>query len=447
MNVKFDPAQVQCFEFVRRGFDPSSGRVELVWRLILPTSELEFTEVFLLPGPRAAIEGREEAIEAALDLLHWVAGVSYWKVACRGGLRFATRAPDVFQARVLTDLYRNGLAEMAWTNGLDAPWWPEFPGRGSSAAAHELGLGGRALVATGGGKDSLVALSRIQALGLPHLTVQVGSAARIAASVADASPEHRVIQRRLAPELAQLDGALNGHVPITAINAAVLILAALLWDCDAVVFANERSADAPQLVRADGLPVNHQYAKSFEFEASLAAWVKRSIAIDLDVFSLLRRDTELAICREFAALAPFHERFSSCNRNFHLDGPRTDRWCLNCPKCHFVYLCLAPFLDPERMIRIFGADLLADAARLPGFAELLEIDGHRPFECVGEAREAAAAVGLLAQHPAWRDHVCVRELAARLAGRAEVDAAPLFEPAGPHLIPERFLGDAHRRPG
>jgi hypothetical protein len=228
-------------------------------------------------------------------------------------------------------------------------------------------------------------------------------------------------------------------VPITAINAAALVLAALLWDFDAVVFANERSADVPTLVDDDGHVVNHQFAKSFAFEQAIGDWVLRSIAPDLAVFSLLRRDSELALCREFAGLRQHHQRFSSCNRNFHLDGPRTVRWCLDCPKCLFVYLCLAPFLDPDQMRAIFGEDLLATPERVQGFEALLELDGHRPFECVGEADEARAAVQLLAEHPDWRSHPAVTALAACLANRPRANIARVLQQSGQHRIPQRFL--------
>jgi len=439
--VSFDRDAVRRFVFLDRALDRRSGEVRLRWRIEADERAVDFEESFLFEPP--FVDGRPDsaALEAALDLLHWVAGVSYWKLACRGRLVFSDRQPDAAQAGMLTALYRDGLAEMAFRNGLSAPWWPEFPAGPDCEPAAAVGLRRRALVAIGGGKDSLVALERVRGSAQEFETAQVGSAALIAATVQEVSPRHRRIVRRLPPKLAELNaaGALNGHVPITAINAAALVVAAVLWDFDAVVFANERSADAPTLVSETGQPINHQFAKSFGFEQAFGDWVQRAIAPDLEVFSLLRRDSELSICREFAGLDRYHARFSSCNRNFHLDGPRTVRWCLECPKCLFVFLCLAPFLDPQRMRRIFGEDLLATTDRIDGFAALLELDGHRPFECVGEADEARAAVQLLAEHPAWKSHPAVQRLAADLAGRAPVDVARLLQASARHRIPERFL--------
>ena len=237
-----------------------------------------------------------------------------------------------------------------------------------------------------------------------------------------------------------LDGGVSpvaGVLP-AAINAAALVVMAIHRGFGSVVFANERSADVPTLVTSDGAAVNHQFAKSLEFERLFGDWVHRHVAPDLDVFSLLRRDRELAICRDFAALTRYHRAFSSCNRNFHLDGRRAERWCGACPKCVFVFLSLAPFMDVDAMTAIFGSDLLDDPDRRESFAALLALEGPRPFECVGEPDEARCAVRLLAEDPRWRDRVVVRELAGRIADLEVPDASRLLERAGPHRIPEGF---------
>ena len=430
------------FEFTRRTLDPSSGRVRLFYRLWLDGRRHDLEERFEFgPGPGAG-DARDEALAAALDLLHWAAGVSYWKTACRGVVAFGERAPDDWQAAALETLYRDGLAELAWRNDLGRRYWPAFTaGVRAAPRAGAAGLPGDAvLVPMGGGKDSLVALERVRRRGVEPETVQVGSAGLIGRVAARAGTRHLRVERRLAPELAALNaaGAVNGHVPVTAINAAALIVLALLRGRGAVVFANERSADHPTLIGDDGVAVNHQFAKSFAFETLLAEWIRRYVATDLAVFSILRRDRELAVCREFASLTNYHDVFSSCNRNFHLDGTRTARWCGDCPKCRFVFLGLAPFLAPARMRAIFGTDLLADPGQRPGFEALLALDGALPFECVGEPDEARAALRLLGAAPAWREHAVVRTLQHRLQGAAVPDAAALMQPAGPHLIPDRF---------
>lgn len=436
------PSEIEGLEFTSREFNPESCQVRLRWRLFGKGPTMDLEERFDFVHTTGRISSRHPSFQAALDLLHWLAGVSYWKIACRGEVRFAAGRPDQFQANALAQIYQHGLAELAWRNQLEGRYWPEFgPAEsGKTADAPVLGQSSRVLVPMGGGKDSLVALERVRARGIGHETVQVGSAPLIGRVADSAGTRHHVIRRELAPELASLNaaGALNGHVPITAINAAALVVAALLWDFDAVVFANERSADTPTLTTPEGQPVNHQFAKSYTFEQMLGQWINRYIAGDLAVFSLLRRDSELGICREFAALTRYHNIFSSCNRNFHLEGPRTERWCGECPKCQFVFLAMAPFMDVESMQAIFGRDLLAEPAQADAFAALLELEGPRPFECVGEAGEARAALGALAVDARWRNHAVVRELARRLRGIQLPDLDSVLAPSGADRIPERF---------
>lgn len=429
------------FSFCGYDWEPATGELNLHYAL----DDRPLVEYFRFPLPDKPLTTIQPALTQALDLLQWVAGISYWKAGCPPELRFSGRRPTADQAAWLNQLYREGLAEFAWNNRLPVERFEVFRGEqtGTNAidAAGSAGLTEAYLVPMGGGKDSLVAWSRLVRRGLRPVTAQIGPAALIQDVAATTGGPHLVVERRIDPALLEANavGAWNGHVPITAINASALIILALLHGIRSVVFANERSADEPTLIDADGRPVNHQFAKTLGFERMLDAWVRRWIASDLRVFSLLRCDRELAICREFADLDRFHQVFSSCNRNFHLDGAKTRRWCGQCPKCHFVFLGLAPFLDPEAMRRIFGADLLADRQQIGGFRALLALDGRKPFECVGEAVEARAAVRALAGDRRWREHAAVQHLASELAGLEVPSLESLCRSGGDHLIPAELL--------
>ncbi len=436
------PSQIDGLEFSGRDFDPAAGTLRLRWKLLGQGDALALEERFefgpVEPGPACV-----EALEPALDLLHWIAGISYWKTTCRGRLSFIGEKPDAFQSEALERIYRDGLAELAWRNHLERRYWPQFErtASGRHLCATDCGLADRVLVPLGGGKDSLVVLERLRRGSFSIETVQIGSSPLIAQVARRSGLPHRIIQRKMAPELAGLNqaGALNGHVPITAINSAVLAIAALLWNFNAVAFANERSADVPTRLAANGTGINHQYAKSHAFECLFDDWIRRYVATDLRVFSLIRRVGELAVCREFADLKRYHDVFSSCNRNFHLDGPRTSRWCGVCPKCRFVFLGLAPFMPRRSLIAIFGKDLLADPGQYPGYAELLEVDGSaRPFECVGEALESRAALQLLSSMPEWREHALVIRLMRAFRPLPADIIHRLLADDGPDRIPERF---------
>ncbi|HNR92862.1 MAG TPA: endonuclease domain-containing protein, partial [Dokdonella sp.] len=154
--------------------------------------------------------------------------------------------------------------------------------------------------------------------------------------------------------------------------------------------------------------------------------------------SLLRPWSELAVAARFARETRYDDVFSSCNRNFRILGPKpADRWCGQCPKCHFVFLALAPFMPKPRLLAIFGRNLLDDEALAPGFDALVEYRDHKPFECVGEGQESRAAFGALARLAEWREDVLVeryaREIAPQLAEAPTLDA--LLEAQGPHHVP------------
>lgn len=380
----------------------------------------------------------------ALDLLHWVSGVSYWKAGCPPSLRFSPRPPDAWQAAWLEKFWRKGLAEFAWRNGLGDDIWPRFH---STDAPRELlpqsaDLPDRALVPMGGGKDSLVALERVRKAGVDACTAAVSDSSLIRDVAASTGLRYFGIRRRLDPALAEMNraGAWNGHVPVTAINAALLIILALGEGFRWIVFANERSADEPTVLEGPGAGVNHQFSKSLEFESMLAGWIGRYISRDLKVFSILRRDREMAICKEFALLDRYHQVFSSCNRNFHLDGHAVaGRWCQACPKCLFVFLGLACFLPPRKMEAIFGGNLLDRKDLEGGFRDLLALGGSKPFECVGEVAESRAALFTLAGQEDWKEMAVVKGLSGELDRAALQPLDSLLAPVGDHRIPGIFL--------
>ena len=55
-------------------------------------------------------------------------------------------------------------------------------------------------------------------------------------------------------------GALNGHIPVTAINSLIAIATAVLHGLGPVVMSNERSASDPNLIW-NGHEINHQWSK------------------------------------------------------------------------------------------------------------------------------------------------------------------------------------------
>jgi hypothetical protein len=444
-----NPRLTQSFRFVRASY--ADGVAELAYAF---DQGVEMVERIRFPDAPAVPAERRQAFDAALRLLHLVAGVSYYKAGVPP--KIDVEPLDDETADLLDALYLHGLAEFAYRNGLDLRGRIAFPrmapsplrgeGQGAgplSRGAPALDLPRRTLVPIGGGKDSLVAVEAIKSIGGEATAVWVGNSPLIAACAERTGLPTLNIQRELSPVLFELNrlGAWNGHIPVTAVNSAILALAAILYGYDSITFANERSASAATL-EYEGQQVNHQWSKGFAFEAMLSDWLHGHVAADLDYCSLLRPYSELAITRAFARLTPYFDAFSSCNRNFRILGPKpADRWCGQCPKCHFVFLALAPFLPKPRLLSIFGRNLLDDDSQAAGFDALLEYQDHKPFECVGEGAEARAAMYALSQRPEWQEDALVarfiREILPQL-DPAQLALEPWLAPSDEHRVPARL---------
>jgi len=454
-----DPRAANSFRFVRAGY--RDGEAHLVCAFDDGPELIErigFPDAPSLPAERAA------AFHAALKLLHLIAGVSYYKAGVPARIAVDEGPLDATTTEFLSAVYLHGLAEFAYQNKLDlrakiafarhpdesqdpvslqSPRNSLDPGLRHDGAPGRVKLARRSLVPIGGGKDSLVSVEMLKSVQEPMTAVWVGSSDLIAACARRTGLPTLNVTRQLAPELFEYNklGAWNGHIPVTAINSAILLCAAILYDYDAVIFSNERSASEATL-EYDGQAVNHQWSKSADFERRLREYTKSHIAADLDYFSLLRPWSELAVTRAFALGTRYDDVFSSCNRNFRIRGDRpADRWCGQCPKCHFVFLALAPFIAKPRLLKIFGRNLLDDASLAAGFDALLEYREHKPFECVGEGRESRAAMNALSQRPEWREDALVARFAEEIApqlDRSGFSLEPLLQPSAEHFLPARL---------
>lgn len=442
MSALRDPRQARTFRFVDAKY--KDGAASFGWAF---DDGPVMVETIRFPDAPPLPEDRREAFAAALQLMHLVAGVSYYKAGVPQEIGFAGESPDPESARFAEVLYRNGLAEFAWRNELDLGDRVRFPrSHAAPRLATELDLPQRTLVPIGGGKDSLVAIEAMKSIGADATAVWVGNSPLIENCARHTGLPLCNIDRQLSPVLFEYNrlGAWNGHIPVTAVNSAILVLAALLYGFDSIAFANERSASAAT-IEYEGGEVNHQWSKGDAFEAMLHDFIHQHVASDLTYFSLLRPFSEIAVTASFArTCTSYLDVFSSCNRNFKILGPRpADRWCGQCPKCHFVFLALAPFLPKPRLVGVFGRNLLDDESQAGGFDALMEYHDHKPFECVGEAAEARAAMAALAMRPEWIEDALVARFARDI--RPQLDAwelalEPWLEPSDGHRIPPRLVG-------
>lgn len=442
MSSEFKRDDIRAFRFVRCGFDAQTGVAQLVYAF---DDGPELIETVTVPGaPFVLDDARAAAAEQALRLLHLIAGVSYYKAAVPQDIRIDGYTIDAGTAALLETIYLNGLGEFAYRNGLNLHGKIKFPvgaaGAATGSQVSVLGLHEHALVAIGGGKDSLVSIEALRGIGIEQSVTWIGGSQLIKACAERTGLPTLNLGRQLAPELFEYNrqGAWNGHIPVTAVNSAILVFAAVLLDADQVVFSNERSASYGSMIEGTG-EVNHQWSKGWAFEQAFGDYVQRHVAADLKYYSLLRPLSELAVARQFAKTDRYDAHFSSCNRNFHILGERpVNRWCGVCPKCHFVFLALAPFMPKPRLVGIFGRNLLDDASQVGGYDALLEYQDHKPFECVGEGKESRAAMASLSERPEWRED----EIVARFAREIRPQLSPLEQQIAPLLI----IDDEHRVP-
>ncbi|MDM4719778.1 hypothetical protein QTQ03_09380 [Micromonospora sp. WMMA1363] len=434
--------RMDAFTFPSYSIDLSTGEVLFDYALTGPDGGQRFTEVVTLPLPDAPPPDEVVAtLGRVLELLHVVAGVSYYKTAAPR--RLVLPAPlGAAAVELVTAVYTRGLGEYAYRNALPhvLELRPEVPAGEVTPAVGYDTYGRRPLSAVGGGKDSIVSLEALRRGGFDPVPFSVNPNRVIeSVNVASGLPA-LAARRRIDPVLFDLNdnGALNGHIPVTAINSLIAVATAVLNGLGPVVMSNERSASDPNLVW-NGHEINHQWSKGVEAEGLLRAALAEHAGLTDPYFSLLRPLSELHIARLFATVDRYDDVVTSCNAAFKLRGA-SERWCRNCPKCRFVFLALAPFMPRERVTRIFGGNLLEDPAQLPGYRELLGVDGHKPFECVGEVEESLVALSLLAEQDRWRAAPVVRALVDAVPETAWPAAATsdVFTPGGPSHVPTGY---------
>ncbi len=223
--------------------------------------------------------------------LHIAAGTSYYKAAAPAVVIVDGGGLTAEEADFHRHLYDDGLREFAVVNGLPVPRPVTIVSDPVTLASTPVGRAGRRegrfgnrpnglVVPIGGGKDSLVLAEALRPLQ-PRLFA-VDPHPLVVDLAGQAGLDLLVARRTLSPELSRLNqnGALNGHVPITAIVSLIGVLGASIYGYDTIAMAIERSA-SEETVMVDGVPVNHQYSKSRQFEELLRGLVASSVDAEL----------------------------------------------------------------------------------------------------------------------------------------------------------------------
>lgn len=365
-------------------------------------STLHFTETYIFTLPKVT-DYDNAMLDRAVQLLFLIAGVSYYKAFPVKNIIIQSGTVDAELAGFLSFTYQHGLREYFYHNNMPVTTSVTFPTT-TTAAVPTLTrqLTPAMLVAIGGGKDSVVSYEKAKQTDLPLYTWALGHAEQLAPLVdvigADTHVSvARVLDTQLLDGSLKAAGARNGHIPISAIFAAVSTIVCILLGVQDSVMSNEYSASEPTLYVGEE-PVNHQFSKSLQFEQSYQAILQHLFGDSVRYYSLLRPLHEAYVTELFSKhyYQKYKRVFSSCNRAY-VQTSHAMFWCGACPKCAFTYLALVSFLPADEILPLWnGHDVLRDPRLQPTYEKLLGISPNgKPFECVGEIKECRALMDIV----------------------------------------------------
>lgn len=297
------------------------------------------------------------------------------------------------------------------------------------------------LIPVGGGKDSVVTLEALQPMHPDNLCFQYNR---------DIYPENRAaldciknagyraddimdFDLTLDPKMLDLnrEGYYNGHIPFSSCLAFAAYIMAYLNKKAYIIVSNEASANEGNIA---GTQINHQYSKSFEFENDFQHYADQYFTSQIRYFSLLRCLNEFQIVQKFIRKPIYLNIFRSCNVGTH-----ENKWCGHCAKCLYVFIMLYPFISIDKLTKIFGGNLFADATLGNTLAGLVNPDTTKPFECVGTREEVNYCMKLaVEQTPENEQPVLLKWYRENLYNpNAVYNVENYYNPE--HHIPEEYL--------
>jgi hypothetical protein len=446
--------QYPIFRYDSFSIEQDGGGFLLRWRFSIP-GLAEFTPTTRIPAENLQIVDAPDSptAQAIAFSLGLAEAVSYWKCACPPVVEIRCGAIDAWDATWWKTLWYQGLGEFFYRNGIAAdfdsfvtfksfgepvflPQTVQLPsGELSAHTMFDTPSSKRCLLPIGGGKDSCVSLHLLRDEKPRNRLFTINDQpARTDCALAAGYAKSDIVRtyRTIDPELLRLnkEGYLNGHTPFSAVTAFLATYCAYIIGAGEVALSNESSANEPSVAGTD---VNHQYSKSYAFEADFRGYCARHFGGSAEYYSLLRPFNELQIAAQFSALPQFLPVFRSCNA-----GSKKNLWCCACGKCLFTFGLLSAFLPPQELTAIFGRNLFEDAALLPDLEGLLGLTPVKPFECVGTSGEFRAALTLALNHyPPGALPALLTEFIRRAQ---QCDPAPyLLERNNQHFVPQKRM--------
>lgn len=383
-------------EFLYESFSIEKGENEITLGFRFSMAERVFAPTTVIKTDNLNIINAfdSQAAKKAVFCLGMVEAVSYWKAACPPKVRVLCGKLSQEDSNRFKKLWFGGLGEFFYRNKIQTNFddFVSFEFEGESFDRDEAFVSsGINIIPIGGGKDSAVTTELLCEFADKNMFFTVNDQpARTECVAAAGYKSDRIIKtyRTIDPNLLELNrlGFLNGHTPFSAIVAFLGYYCAYITGAKNIVLSNEASANEANV---DGMNVNHQYSKSYEFENDFSDFTKSFFGFDINYFSLLRPFNELQIAKMFASYSQYLNVFKSCNA-----GSKKNIWCGKCAKCLFVFIMLSPFVEKSKLESAFGCNMLEKAELAEDFDGLCGFSGVKPFECVGTAKEVNAALEL-----------------------------------------------------
>lgn len=281
------------------------------------------------------------------------------------------------------------------------PRWLSSPTQPTSTNLTVANHHDQVLLFCGGGKDSLVSLQLLENAEIPYSTCAyfnsiygrtapqqqlIGS---LLHNAAQPQQQHSIwiyedFLDSPVIELAKEYGITSLTAAETPSSVFASLPIVLQHHYRYISFGHERSADTPNLIwEQTGEPVNHQWGKSSEAEQLLNNYIQNQFIANSHYFSLLKPIYDVVIFNLLRANLDSVPFTHSCN----IAKP----WCKQCAKCAYVWLNYMAYLPVSLVNQMFEVNLLDLPANQLWFRQMLGLEKHTPFECIGQINESRLA--------------------------------------------------------
>ena len=372
---------------------------EVFMQFFFQTNELYFSPKMRLKLGKYAQSMDKNEIQGLVFNIGLIELISYWKATCSPQVVIHNYDLNEVRQNWWKKLYFKGLGEFFYQNGIKTNRedflhfsFTKETKPYTDLCFKEIETSQKVIVPIGGGKDSIVTLEELRKKNevIPFIINPRGATLDCVRVAGFKELNDIVILEREIDEnliICNKQGFLNGHTPFSAMLAFYTLLVSYVTQAREIALSNEASANEATVLGTD---VNHQYSKSLEFEEDFRQYVRDFMGNCAHYYSYLRSFSELQIAEKFAQYPQYFSVFRSCNA-----GSKENKWCCNCPKCLFAYIILAPFLEKDTLLQIFGEDLLNKPEMEHFLNQLTGKEATKPFECVGTVEEVLTALKMI----------------------------------------------------